>query len=67
MPLYEFTCTNCGETFEELVGTGETGAGLTCPECGAADVERIFSTFSSSGPAESAPRGGGSCGPRGFT
>ncbi len=63
MPLYEFTCTRCGKTFEELVGAGFDGSGVTCPACGGEDVEKLFSTFSSSGPAEGASGGGSSCGP----
>jgi putative FmdB family regulatory protein len=40
MPIYDFECRKCGKTFEELVRLGETPA---CPECGAADPERLFS------------------------
>lgn len=62
MPLYEFTCTKCGETFEELVSAGLDALGVTCPECGSADVEKKVSRFASA----SAPSGGSSgssCGP----
>ena len=62
MPLYEFTCTNCGRTFEELVSTGLDGQGVTCPECGSEEVEKLVSRFASSGPP--AGNGGeGACGP----
>ena len=62
MPLYEFTCTNCDKTFEELVAAGSEGLDVTCPHCGGEDVEKLVSRFASGGP--SAERGGGgSCGP----
>ncbi len=62
MPLFEFTCATCGKTFEELVGSSLDTAGLTCPACGSEDVEKLFSTFSSSGPSEGGTDGGRACG-----
>lgn len=43
MPLYEYMCTKCGNTFEQLVfGEGEpTG----CPKC-QGRVEKLMSPFS---------------------
>ncbi len=45
MPIYEFACRSCGHRFEELVGShvGLDAADVSCPECGAADVERLLS------------------------
>jgi putative FmdB family regulatory protein len=58
MPLFEFTCQECGAAFEELLSSGELAAGPPpCPQCGSDQVERGFSTFSAraagsaSGPA----------------
>jgi len=45
VPIYEFECLSCGHRFEELVGSHvgvETGD-VRCPECSAADVERLLS------------------------
>ncbi|WP_022853827.1 FmdB family zinc ribbon protein [Thermodesulfatator atlanticus] len=42
MPIYEFTCADCGETFEELVLGGKI-EGLKCPKCGSERVEKIMS------------------------
>ena len=67
MPLYEFTCAKCGKTFEELVGSSLDTSGLTCPACGCEDVEKLFSTFSSSGPSDGGGGGAGPCGSGGFT
>jgi putative FmdB family regulatory protein len=61
MPLYEFTCEECGTTFEELVGAGLDGLGVTCPECGSEEIEKLVSRFASAG--TSGGDGGGSCGP----
>ncbi|HQQ76163.1 MAG TPA: zinc ribbon domain-containing protein [Thermoanaerobaculia bacterium] len=65
MPLYEFTCEKCGATFEELVGAGLDGFGVTCPECGSEEIEKLVSRFASAGASTSngGGGGGGSCGP----
>ncbi len=42
MPLFEFTCKGCQQTFEELVTPDET---VTCPHCGREELERLVSTF----------------------
>jgi putative FmdB family regulatory protein len=64
MPLYEFTCEKCGAKFEELVSAGLDGLGVTCPECGSEEVEKLVSRFAAGGPsAGSGKRGGASCGP----
>jgi putative FmdB family regulatory protein len=46
VPIYEFECESCGHRFEELVGShvGVEAAEVVCPECGAADAERLLST-----------------------
>ncbi|MDR1040562.1 MAG: zinc ribbon domain-containing protein [Deltaproteobacteria bacterium] len=45
MPIYEFTCRDCGKEFEELVL--KDGEGGTCPSCGAAGAEKRMSRFRS--------------------
>jgi putative FmdB family regulatory protein len=69
MPLYEYTCADCGHRFEVLQRLGEGSEGLTCPECGAAKVEKQFSTFASASDGKSAASGAGAgaCGGSGFT
>ena len=46
MPVYEFSCGECGEQIEELVGphVGTNVADVRCPACGAAGVERLMSS-----------------------
>lgn len=44
MPIYEYVCKQCGSEFEELVfNDAET---VACPECGAADAEKLMSACS---------------------
>ena len=62
MPLYEYTCTDCGHRFEILQRIGEGADGLACPKCDAANVEKQFSTFASSSDGKSASAGAVGCG-----
>jgi putative FmdB family regulatory protein len=43
MPLFEYTCQDCGSRFEKLVR--KTGDEVACPSCGTARVARELSTF----------------------
>jgi putative FmdB family regulatory protein len=45
MPLYEYSCEDCGTTFEQLVSARNRDNGVECPECGSKDVERLLSAF----------------------
>ncbi len=68
MPLYEYRCPECGHRFEVLQKMGQGAEGLFCPHCGAAKVEKQFSTFAAAaGAGASAGAAAGSCGPGGFT
>lgn len=68
MPIFEFRCKTCCETFERILTVSECEASPpACPKCGGCDVERLLSPFSSCKPA-----GGGdafasasSCTPKG--
>lgn len=42
MPLYDFLCQACGQTFEARASVEELPA---CPHCGAAETERRPSPF----------------------
>ena len=46
VPIYEFECRSCGQRFEELVGShvGRETADVRCPECGAAEAERVLAS-----------------------
>jgi putative FmdB family regulatory protein len=44
MPIYEFMCAKCGHVFESLVGMGRDKDAV-CPKCGAAEVQKLLSSF----------------------
>lgn len=63
MPLYEYTCRDCGRSFEFLTRDGRSPA---CPGCGGETLDKVFSTFAVSVPsgpshAHAAPPACGGC------
>jgi putative FmdB family regulatory protein len=46
MPIFEYSCAQCGLRFEKLVRKAEDGGGLVCPSCGSSELRKEFSTFS---------------------
>ena len=61
MPIYEYLCSGCSESFEELV-SASTEADVRCPSCGDAAVTRLLSSFATSRPEGAMVGGGGCCG-----
>ena len=61
MPIYEYTCCDCGNSFEKLLKSGsEAAAGLTCPACSSTNIEKKLSAFATkSAPVSSACSPGG--------
>ncbi len=47
MPLYEYACGDCGNRFEMLQALGAGADGFHCPQCGAQQLEKVYSTFAS--------------------
>lgn len=43
MPIFEFECKECGDSFEELVRNNEAIAEVVCPECGGKQVRKKVS------------------------
>lgn len=41
MPVYEYSCTKCGELFELFVRHASDTT--TCPKCGSTETERLIS------------------------
>lgn len=66
MPMYDFRCTNCNKSFEELVRRDCNE--VPCPRCGSLKTQRLLSSFSSRmggvRSVSSVPSGGG-CAPSG--
>jgi len=46
MPIYEYECKKCGESFELLVFGNKT---VSCPKCGSSEIIKKFSTFAMKG------------------
>jgi putative FmdB family regulatory protein len=44
MPIYEYACNACSTRFDELRRTTDESR-ITCPNCDAAEVTRLFSSF----------------------
>lgn len=59
MPMYEYRCTQCGESYEQLRRMSEADAGLVCPHCGSEQVERQISACSIGGCGGGSGSGGG--------
>ena len=59
VPIYEYACMECESHFEELVRTQEQV--VECPDCGAGDVLKQFSTFAVAGVSSEPRSGGGGC------
>jgi len=47
MPIYEFACSECGQSFEELVFSLSKVDEVTCPACHSRQVRKKMSTFAS--------------------
>ena len=47
MPIYEYECRECKETFEVLQKAGEGNDELCCPKCNSDKPERLLSGFCS--------------------
>lgn len=43
MPIYEYKCRKCGETFDALRSIREADADIECPVCGERKAERQIS------------------------
>ncbi|MHB0867974.1 MAG: FmdB family zinc ribbon protein [Chloroflexota bacterium] len=70
VPIYEYSCSECGESFEKLVRTSSGSAEIRCPKCNTDRVARKVSVFgfsggSSGGSFGGSYSGGSSCGPVG--
>jgi putative FmdB family regulatory protein len=70
MPLYEYFCPTCKESFETLRPALQADQPATCPTCRAESAQRILSLVASSvlksngdaAPAMAMGGGGGCCG-----
>lgn len=58
MPIYEYSCPACGESFEKLVRTTSGSVEIRCPNCNTDKVARKVSLFGFSGGSGSDSYGG---------
>lgn len=49
MPVYEYQCAKCGETFDFIAGLSDRDAKAVCPSCGSRDATRKFGVFTKGG------------------
>jgi len=68
MPIFEFTCADCGNRFEELLTFAELEKELpACPKCESKAVERGLSAFATGSGSGAGGSAGPGCGSGGFT
>jgi putative FmdB family regulatory protein len=64
MPIYEYTCVDCGAQFEKFVRSIAAGGEIECPECGGIHTKKgwsIFGTKSTGGLGSLATSSASSC------
>ena len=47
MPLFEFNCSSCDQSFEELLRNSEAISDVTCPVCGSSEIRKKMSRIAS--------------------
>lgn len=69
MPLYEYFCPTCNDTFEQLRPAQKADEAVACPACQQTAAQRVLSLFASTVKSEngapmpmSMPMAGGCCG-----
>jgi putative FmdB family regulatory protein len=66
MPIFEYSCDDCGTKFEKLVRRSVEAEAMKCPACGQDHLTTEYSTFSaraaSSKAQAASPCGAGACG-----
>ena len=48
MPLYEYFCAECSDTFETIRPAAQADAPVVCPRCQASSPQRVLSLVGSS-------------------
>lgn len=65
MPIFEFECPACHESFDELVRNAEAVKDVVCPICGNRKVKKKLSTFASKVSGGSTAASAAACAPGG--
>lgn len=53
MPIYEYTCLHCGESFDKMLRFSESDLIPACPKCDSQDTRKKVSVFGFSGGSDS--------------
>ncbi|MBN2168800.1 MAG: zinc ribbon domain-containing protein [Actinobacteria bacterium] len=59
MPIFEFRCNDCQESFEKLCREGQV---VVCPKCDSGNLKKLFSTFGVKSGGKFTSSGSSSCG-----
>ncbi|OXU14428.1 FmdB family zinc ribbon protein [Sedimentisphaera salicampi] len=59
MPMYEYSCEDCGKKFQFFQKSIRSEKKQTCPECGSSKVRKLISSFSAV--SDSGSSDSGSC------
>ena len=43
MPIFEYTCSDCGKTFDDLIRCQDDEKAVVCKKCGSAKVTKLVS------------------------
>lgn len=67
MPLYAYSCKDCGQEFEKMLRFSEAEQRPVCPTCGSPETHKKLATIATMGMTAfgTGDSGGGSCGSRG--
>ena len=57
MPIFEYSCDDCGTKFEQLVRRTADADAVRCPSCGQNHLKTEYSTFAARSSAGSAKAG----------
>ncbi|MEN6531232.1 MAG: zinc ribbon domain-containing protein [Anaerolineaceae bacterium] len=61
MPLYEYVCQSCKQTFETLRSFSQADQPITCPSCGKTDARRQISLVNAFSSGRSLTNSSSSC------
>jgi putative FmdB family regulatory protein len=45
MPIYEYTCQDCGAPFEKFIRSITAQVEVRCPNCGSSQIKKGWSVF----------------------
>jgi len=62
MPIYEYKCLDCGQTFETMRSMKDADAPVACSKCQSQQTSRLLSKFAAQSGGKILAGGGDSCG-----